>query len=40
MTKWLMAGPKGKQGILHRALRKNAGCLMTVDGSGDEKIQD
>ena len=33
-----MAGPKERQGILHQALEKT-GCLMIVDGSGDEKIQ-
>ena len=33
-----MAGPKGRQGSLYQAFRET-GCLMAVDGSGDEKIQ-
>ena len=34
-----MAGPKGRQGTPSQTFRKKTGCLMTVDGSGDEKIQ-
>ena len=33
-----MAGPKGRQEFFTKLLEKT-GCLMTVDGSGDEEIQ-